>query len=420
MQKFQPKQMLREWLGIHEPLNDVEFVAGMRPIQTNDLPPLSIQEVIAESQKAWRENPLAHRIISITTQYVIGKGVTFKACDSETQCFLRTFWDHPLNKMDLRIHEWNDELSRSGNLFILISSDVSGMSYVRAIPAARIHEIRTRDNDCEQVIAYKVIQPTPEFLYDEKWIQAADRLNPTLDPVMIHFAVNRSIGSIWGEPDLAPLLKWLSRYANWLEDRVRLNRYRNSFLFVVRTHLVGEAQRLQRQSQLNSIPPVPGSILVTNENEEWSVLSPKLESMEAKEDGLALKKMIAAGAGIPLHFLAEPESENKASAESAGESTCRHFEQRQQLFLNFLTDLLQQVLSRAALVNSRVQPDDPIWVSGDDISVRDNLTLSQAGLNIVEVLSRLKTQGFLSNDEFLRITYRFIGEELKDENKIDH
>ncbi|HRY21975.1 MAG TPA: hypothetical protein P5198_10705, partial [Flexilinea sp.] len=301
--------------------------------------------------------------------------------------------------------------------FILISSDVSGMSYARAIPSARIREIRTRDNDCEQVIAYKVIQPATDFLYDEKWIQAADRLNPTLEPVMIHFAVNRTIGSIWGEPDLAPLLKWLSRYANWLEDRVRLNRYRNSFLFVVRTHLAGEAQRLQRQSQLNAVPPVPGSILVTNENEEWSVLSPKLESMEAKEDGLALKKMIAAGAGIPLHFLAEPESENKASAESAGESTCRHFEQRQQLFLNFLAELLQQVISRAALVNSRIRPGDSVRITGDDISVRDNLALSQAGVNIAEVLSGLKTQGLLSDDELLRITYRFIGEELQDVEK---
>jgi hypothetical protein len=216
---------------------------------------------------------------------------------------------------------------------------------------------------------------------------------------------------------LAPLLKWLSRYANWLEDRVRLNRYRNSFLFVVRTHLAGEAQRLQRQSQLNAVPPVPGSILVTNENEEWSVLSPKLESMEAKEDGLALKKMIAAGAGIPLHFLAEPESENKASAESAGESTCRHFEQRQQLFLNFLAELLQQVISRAALVNSRIRPEDSIRITGDDISVRDNLALSQAGVNIAEVLSGLKTQGLLSDDELLRITYRFIGEELQDVEK---
>jgi hypothetical protein len=38
-------------------------------------------------------------------------------------------------------------------------------------------------------------------------------------------------------------------------------------------------------------------------------------------------------------------------------------------------------------------------------------------VNIAEVLSGLKTQGLLSDDELLRITYRFIGEELQDVEK---
>jgi hypothetical protein len=46
--------------------------------------------------------------------------------------------------------------------------------------------------------------------------------------VMLHYAINRPVGAVRGESDLAPLLRWLSRYAAWLEDRARLNRYRNS------------------------------------------------------------------------------------------------------------------------------------------------------------------------------------------------
>jgi len=68
-------------------------------------------------------------------------------------------------------------------------------------------------------------------------------------------------------------------------------------------------------------------------------------------------------------------------------------------------------------VNSRIRPEDSVRITGDDISVRDNLALSQAGVNIAEVLSGLKTQGLLSDDELLRITYRFIGEELQDVEK---
>jgi len=136
-----------------------------------------------------------------------------------------------------------------------------------------------------------------------------------------------------GESDLAPQLRWLARYANWLEDRARLNRYRTAFLYNVKSKFSSEAERLSRQAQLNSVPPSPGSILVTDENETWSVIQPTLASADANEDGLSLKKMIAAGTGLPLHFLAEPESATRTTAEAAGGPTFRRFEQRQRYFM---------------------------------------------------------------------------------------
>ena len=299
-----------------------------------DRPKWNLQDIIEESLTAWRENPIARRIVSITTQYVVGKGVIIETEQEAENKFLQEFWNHPLNNMNTRLREWCDELTRAGNLFILISSDPSGMSFVRAIPAGQIQTIVHRGNDIEQSLYFEIKgasspnQNPNSGAFDVNRVPAADRLNPSLNPVVLHFAINRAVGAQWGEPDLAPLLKWISRYSNWLEDRARLNRYRNSFLFVVKTNMSSEAQRLQRQRQLNTTPPAPGSILVTSDHEEWSIISPKLESGDANVDGMALKKMIAAGAGIPLHFLAEPESENKASAEAAGGSTYRHFEQR--------------------------------------------------------------------------------------------
>ena len=410
MKPFDPRRLLRAWLNISEPSGDNAFLADSRPLIQPAVYQPNPLELIRESQRAWRENPLARRIISITTQYVIGKGVRFQASQPELQQFLESFWCHPLNRMELRIHEWCDELSRTGNLFMLVSSDPGGMSYVRLIPAAQVTEIEVRANDAEQPISFTIPTAGTHSVFETRVIPAADRLNPSLEPVMLHFSVNRMIGSLWGEPDLAPLLKWLSRFSNWLEDRARLNRYRNSFLFVVRSRLTSEAQRIQRQNQLNAVPPSPGSILVANESEEWSVLSPKLESSDAREDGLALKKMIAAGAGIPLHFLAEPESANKASAESAGESSCRHFEQRQIVFLKLIEEVLLQVAARAALVRTDLDPVQAINVWGDDISSRDNLRLSQASLNMIEVADQLKTLGLIDDDEARRIVYRFMGE----------
>ena len=119
-------------------------------------------------------------------------------------------------------------------------------------------------------------------------------------------------------------------------------------------------------------------MLVTDITEEWSVLSPQLESHEAGEDGLALKKMIASGSGTPLHFLAEPEGSNRTTAESAGGPTFRHYEQRQLQFLNMIESLVRAVLWRRRAFDRLVNPEAELNVKGSDISARDNASMSVA------------------------------------------
>lgn len=366
------------------------------------------------SLRAWYENPLARRIVSLTTQYVVGRGVAFQVSDPETERFLRSFWNHPLNQLDRRVADWSDELARSGNLFLRLTTDAGGQTYIRAVPASAIVRIDTLPNDAETAVAYEIRAGSGAFDgpvgYRTERVAAADRTLPTAADAIYHVAVNRPVGTVWGSSDLVPVIKWIRRYSGWLEDRARLNRYRNSFLFVVKSRLASEVQRTLRQKALNAQPPSPGSILVTTEQEDWSVLSPRLESHEAGEDGIALKKMIAVGAGVPLHFLAEPESENKASAEASGGSAYRGYEQRQQFFLDQLRELLAHVVSRAALANRRVDPDAEIRMIGADINASDNLRASQAGWNAVRTMQALRAETRVDEDEFRRIVYRFLGE----------
>ena len=229
-------------------------------------------------------------------------------------------------------------------------------------------------------------------------------------PVMRHYAVNRPVGALHGESDLAPLLRWLARYSAWLEDRVRLNRYRQAFMYQVKAAFTSEQERLHRQQALNAAPPNPGSILVTDETETWSVIQPQLASQEAGEDGLAVKRMVAAGAGIPLHFLAEPESATRTTAEFAGGPTFRRYEQRQKFFLWLLEDLTRIVLIRKARVSRRVKADAELTVRGADISARDNGALAEAAQSIVNAFLPLLERGLVDDAELLRLAYRFAGE----------
>ncbi len=110
------------------------------------------ETVLADALEAWRVNPLARRIVELTSQYVVGGGLSIECSHERTHQFIKDWWSHRLNRMDVRSFEWCDELSRAGELFIVISTDAAGMSYLRAIPAADIQEIRTAENDVEQEI----------------------------------------------------------------------------------------------------------------------------------------------------------------------------------------------------------------------------------------------------------------------------
>jgi len=142
------------------------------------------------------------------------------------------------------------------------------------------------------------------------------------------------------------------------------------------------------------------------------VLNPQLESRDAGEDGLALKKMVASGAGVPLHFLAEPESATRTTAEAAGGPTYRFYEQRQRYFLWMLEDILRAVLQRKALFTPALDPQAAFHLQGSDISVRDNLSLSQAAATVLPVLVELRNRDLIDDAEMMRLAYRFAGEQL--------
>lgn len=375
------------------------------------------EETQRQALEAWRVNPIARRIVGLTSQYVVGGGISLNCAHPATAAFLHAFWEHPLNRLPVRLYEWCDELTRSGNLFLLLTTDPAGMSYVRAVPASQVKEIVSRPNDIDQEVRYEM-QPDWSAGTDAASWQAydprADQRDAagTFRPVMLHYAINRPAGAQWGESDLAPILRWLSRYAAWLEDRARLNHFRTAFLYIVRARFTSEAERRSRQSALNTTPPSPGSILVTDENESWDALHPRLESDDSGQDGLAMKKMIAAGSGIPLHFLAEPEGSTRTTAEAAGGPTYRHFEQRQRFFLWLLGDLLRVVVNRRSLVDGHVSRRAEVTLNGADISARDNVSLSLAAGNISSVLQTARDRALIDDGEYLRLLYRFSGESV--------
>jgi hypothetical protein len=369
------------------------------------------QTVLEEAIRAWRLNPIARRITELTKEFTTS-GVEFTCKDQRTHKFLLEFWNHPLNHIDRQLGEWSDELALTGNLFPIITTDSAGMSYVRIYPTDMIAEINTAENDVRQEKSYlpcaSADNPDPANISNYFYSKPLRARN-----VMLHYAVNRLAGMKWGEADIAPLLPWLARYASFLEDRVRLNRYRQAFLWDVLMDTNDELLIQARKKEIMNNPPQPGDINVHGKTETWEAKAPNLASAEADHDGLALKKFIAAGQGIPLHFLAEPESSTRTTAEAAGTPTFKHFEDRQDMFLALLHDvMILAVERRFSRGDTTVDPKAEIEIRAADISERDNASLALASSQVITSFKTLLDAGLIAPEEYMRIVYRFSGEVL--------
>jgi hypothetical protein len=361
--------------------------------------------------EAYRENPLAFRVVELTTDYVLGRGIRLRSPDPAVQEFVDAWWSHPQNRLPVRQFELCTELSLAGELFVALHRNpYDGMTYLRPVPAALIDQVETDPDDAETERRYHQIPTTllgggghstldPQLSTgDGRWWEASD---------LRHYAINRLPGAVRGQGDLFPLLPWLARYREWLTDRLRINRFKGAFIWEVELRTADRRAALARQAEL-ATPPNPGSVLVHDQTESWRAVQPNIAAQDAEPDGRALRLMIAAGAGLPLHFLAEAEGSNRATAAEMGGPTLRHFERRQ-LYLGWVfADLALEAARRSGRFGDGRRLT--IEAEFEDLSARENAQAAVATRAIVDALAVAANRGWVDDATARRLIGKYAGE----------
>lgn len=367
-----------------------------------------LQTEMNDARAAWRQNPLARRLVGMVTAYVVGNGITLHSPDPAVQAFIDAFWQH--NHLDQRVPDWCDELCRSGEIFpVLFTNAQDGMSSVRCVPASLIEQIEWRPGDYEAELRYKELGLPGAA---ERWWVSP--LHPDAaglhTPVMLHYAINRPVGALRGESDLAPILPWLRRYGRWLEDRVRLNAGVRAFLWVVKAPARLRGELLERYRQ----PPEPGSVILADEQESWSAVAPTLNANDAANDGRAIRWMIVAGGpGTSLLDLGEGEDSNLATGQVMTEMRRRFLRRRQAYLAALLIDLVTVAWGRSSGAGR-----PPITAVLPDISVEDNQKLAQAAQQLAGGLTSLAAlvgNGPALRKLALRLFLKFAGEQISEQ-----
>ena len=237
---------------------------------------------------------------------------------------------------------------------------------------------------------------------------------------MLHYSVNRPIGALIGESDLATMLPWLQRYSRMLEDRVRMHWAVRAFLWIVTvpTNLVAPKTEQYRT------PPEGGSIIVKDESETWEAVAPVLHASDASHDLMAVRNMVDAGSGYPPHWRGEPSSTNLATAQAMQSPTERHLVRRQRYFLFMLQDIIYTAYKRATELGKQRPLADTDYsnlfqVAAPDVSRSDNEQLARAASEMATALGALSTQLGGDSETYNRLALdmvtRFAGEPQKEE-----
>lgn len=380
----------------------------------NDLPWAARQANLADAFSAWRTNPLARRIVALTTDYVLGDGITVDSQRRDVARWVRAFWHHRQNQMPQRLPRMLAEQALAGELFVVLHRNpVDGLSYVRHLPAGSVPAVKWRPGDYEQLteIGERVqgelgLKWWPVYQPDQPEATAA------APAVVVHFPINRPIGATRGEGDLDAVLYWLQQYSAWLDGRSQLNAAKSAFYYDVEVdgtpQDVEDARRRYRQ------PPAKGSVVVHSRAEKHTVQKPNIGADDAEADGRALRLMVATGAHLPLHFLAEVMAGTTlGSSVQMNEPTFRHYAARQAQAAEMITTLLTVAYQRAAeLGQARPYADLKLRLGLPEIQRDDNKALAEAARQIAEAFALMKTHSLDRDPRMVRLIYRFAGELL--------
>ena len=376
-----------------------------------------VQELYEDALKAWRKNPMAKRYIEATTDYIVGDQIKISSEIEGMADFITAFWNHTKNRMDLRLESMCEELTRAGDLFpVLFLNKADGMSYIRFVTKDEISKIDTRENDWETEIRY---HQKKGFNETKAWLSPHQATDKTKE-IMLHYAINRPIGALLGESDLASIIPWLLRYSRMLEDRVRLHWAAKIFLWFVTVPNNKVASTIQKYRS----PPESGTVIVKDEGETWEVQTPNLQGADSAHDLKAIRSMIDAGSGFPAHYRGEAGDANLATATAMQAPTERRLLRRQKYFVYILKDILYQAYQRGVVVGKYPELTEKDYskifsVDVPEISRKDNKELATASHQISRAMREL-SQHLPKRSQNLsrlvvRLVMRFAGEPLSAE-----
>lgn len=370
-------------------------------------------------EAAWEmyvSNPLAKRLLELKRDFVVGEGITFEAEDEEVQAVIESFWKDPVNRLDRWIYEMALELGLWGEqiypVFIRTGEDVGrGDGRVRCgiIDPLRVRQIVTDPENARiktevhvvgpgnRTVKYGIIRVADEGPHKGKLV-----VPKGYDQGCFYFSVNGLSNSTRGIPDLLAQSDWLTQYEKYLFNVLEREQLIKYFVWKAKVQGATEAQLRARAKERKA--PKPGSILWTNESEDWEAVAPDLKQAGSEVAGRQVLTHIVGTAGFPEHWFGRGETATRATAKEMGEPTIKSLTSRQRYFGEMLHEMLDFVIDQAMIAGQLSEKVNRAYIlKMPDISIRDTGTATTALLQVCQALVLASQQRWISQEKAIEI-----------------
>jgi len=322
MQEDAFTQDLSGTLGVFSDDPEREFLQTMGGPYAKSLNLAYFLQQQAECFWELHHNPLAKAGVQVKNDFVVGRGVKFKAKDPQFQ-EVYDEWNDRDNGHD-RLKQSDHDLTFQGELMWRVHGLGEGRVTVRLIDPSTIWEVIANPEDGEEIFGYWQIyqgainiqtmivdgKPVPTSVYKISVIPADE---------VVRVITNVAAGEKRGRSDFFPALAWFRRARRFMSAKSISAEYENAFAWDV--ELAGTQGDVDtfKADPANMVSPKPGSAWVHNSAVKVTPMSAKAGSRggTSADIMLDLVRWIAATLGIPHEYLGWGDASTKAQAITA-------------------------------------------------------------------------------------------------------
>jgi len=372
-----------------------------------DLTPLTQERMQEIAFHLYDTNPLAHRILEMTKDFVVGEGITFTAEDPEVEKVLKEFWNDPVNAWNLKQGQRVLELGLYGEQFYPVAvNEINGKVRMGYLDPAAVARVISDPENVEIIRQVKKkgsatqVQKTYEVVNLDEDLKSKTYGHLVGD--IFFFAINKVANALRGRSDLFSLADWIDGYDQFLFNRLERSHLMNVFLWDVT--LEGYNQRQIDDWLKEQGLPKPASMRAHNEKVKWQAIVPDLGAHDASEEAKLFRNQILGGAGTPPHWYAGGEGITRATALEMSVPVMKRLKTRQRYF-RYMIELIFLFVIHQAIIHKRLKKEvnKSFTVALPKLLEKDIYTLSLGLKFIMEALAKGMEKEWITEKDAKRI-----------------